>query len=1471
MTCTPEEFFAVNRFLYDLLIEDHGPPSLATAASRLKMPLSCLRSNLIEWGFPTTLASLRHQASLCSQLPTPPPVYCAYTSLEPEKDFDDTSLELLRPVAPYHFDYLCLLKTRFSSLPADRLSILRSKWYTNEDMFADGWIKSIETLQTEPEFQRQIDEYVDRIPQEILRLNNDSRFLLNGQLSVAFLHGTVNFPVPGIASPHLRGVFRIGARQSGTGYLAIDTAPLPRQTDQRLLLELANWFRANNELYNDFQPLTVETLAVRLDPHVQGAAVVSARLDSDREPMSDAHCNVRIMIKGADGNMTATFVPLELALGMTFPLLFPFPLPRIPGKTFRQKACSLLSSHPFFRCGRLQCHLILFLYNLIEDQAAWFPQSRLSVQSLAVPLGTNRDLPGDIMFNDPSTESYWRKRQSEVRGMCHEFGDPDLMLTFTFVNKWPEVREAERRVSNLYGSSLDIRFCPLEAMTIWKNRFSDCKAKKFQNLITAMGFGRVSHYVWRLEFQARGAPHVHALIWLSSRLKLDTIAKSMFAVRPPSHSHLLSSLVIGPMIHECSVGRCKKGDPTLKCKYGFPKPSCASPYITETGELYLPRGATEQWIVEYSPGFLLKWRGHCHVHVLRTYEHPECSPNAIQYIVKYNFKSEPTLRVEAAHDRENYQTLFHSRVTSSEEAIARIFSFDYHRSDTPSIFVSLRPPDSRTAAFVAGEQVQLAAVDKYYHRPPQLSQLRIQSFFSLYDVFPTPTTNSALLQDRDPPQDVPARPPGTLIDGTWEQRNLPPLRLIDEGLLQPSEQLPNARALACRLRQAPMIVLTNRFSLSTDQETIAYAALLLSGSWRADSEILSGCSTYCDALSYHGLQPLELDELSRNHRALMDYMLATTRYTPYDIAQTASALQSDLRPYLASLLASSDTWRQARLRSVLATLDTLENSSLDPPDLSQPVNPMNLRTFINTCFTPQEVQAAALTLEEMLPLLNHDQQLIFTHVSTALGLDVLINIFVSGKAGTGKSFLIRLLQAYFTTINVSYVTCASTGIAANLIKGRTVHSTFRIYDDGSDNLACGLDVSKPLGRAISLCKLIIIDEVTMIPRQVLEALDRGLKRLAAQVHGRPDLPFGGKHVLLFGDLAQVPAVVRARDDFTVSANQFFEATPYAYFTRFCLPMVMRQNPDETEFLSLLSDIRDTVDRLSPQSVQLLRSRFTPGVIDDVINDIDDFVGHDSPDGLVITFTNTKAQHYNSLILRRRLPADSRPFRLDATFCVRQPPTFLARPFRDPSTALRHLTNRLATDSEIRIFFGAFRRRLINTIIPAHLEICRGARVMLLQNIDPAAGLINGARGTVVDYLETPDAVAVRFDNDAPDRPPTLVTRRSAVEYPLSRGQHIFMLQFPLKLCWAVTAHKAQGQTLSRIAIDISENAFAHGALYVALSRVRSLASVRLFGLPEFPDEGPSFHINPYIHWQDQQPPVNSVCDIPQRDDPADEL
>lgn len=136
--------------------------------------------------------------------------------------------------------------------------------------------------------------------------------------------------------------------------------------------------------------------------------------------------------------------------------------------------------------------------------------------------------------------------------------------------------------------------------------------------------------------------------------------------------------------------------------------------------------------------------------------------------------------------------------------------------------------------------------------------------------------------------------------------------------------------------------------------------------------------------------------------------------------------------------------------------------------------------------------------------------------------------------------------------------------------------------------------------------------------------------------------------------------------------------------------------------------------------------------------------------------------------------------------------------------------------------------------------------MLLKNIDTENGLINGARGVVIDIdiIESNiEAVKIQFNHIIN---PVTIVRQICHSYCLDNGRKIELYQFPINLCWATKAHKSQGQTLERVAINIGEEAFAHGALYVALSRVRSIDDMILFGQNEWPKDGLSFHVNSYI-------------------------
>lgn len=117
--------------------------------------------------------------------------------------------------------------------------------------------------------------------------------------------------------------------------------------------------------------------------------------------------------------------------------------------------------------------------------------------------------------------------------MCTELSDHDLMFTFTFENKWLEVKESEDKINGLQFDKVDIRFSPFEEMMIWSEKISELISDGFKDLAILMNLGLLTNYCWRLEFQARDAPHIHALLWLNERLswkKSLTISLHIFLI-----------------------------------------------------------------------------------------------------------------------------------------------------------------------------------------------------------------------------------------------------------------------------------------------------------------------------------------------------------------------------------------------------------------------------------------------------------------------------------------------------------------------------------------------------------------------------------------------------------------------------------------------------------------------------------------------------------------------------------------------------------------------------------------------------------------------------------------------------------------------------------------------------------------------------------------------------------------------------
>jgi hypothetical protein len=200
-----------------------------------------------------------------------------------------------------------------------------------------------------------------------------------------------------------------------------------------------------------------------------------------------------------------------------------------------------------------------------------------------------------------------------------------------------------------------------------------------------------------------------------------------------------------------------------------------------------------------------------------------------------------------------------------------------------------------------------------------------------------------------------------------------------------------------------------------------------------------------------------------------------------------------------------------------------------------------------------------------------------------------------GEAGSGKTFLLNILKSFRISRNFCFLFTASTGIAATLISGRTVHSAFSICQKG-DNYLSNLHTTNREGIAMSNLEFLFVEEVSMLHRRVFNLIDAKLRELKQARFGsrRGDMPFGGVTVFITGDMGQVPVVVPRSSDMIEATSMFVNMAQFDHFKKVKLTQIQRIDGDADgaqAFMRLLSEDRRGREHLSDQALPLLRSRF----------------------------------------------------------------------------------------------------------------------------------------------------------------------------------------------------------------------------------------------------------------------------------------
>lgn len=392
------------------------------------------------------------------------------------------------------------------------------------------------------------------------------------------------------------------------------------------------------------------------------------------------------------------------------------------------------------------------------------------------------------------------------------------------------------------------------------------------------------------------------------------------------------------------------------------------------------------------------------------------------------------------------------------------------------------------------------------------------------------------------------------------------------------------------------------------------------------------------------------------------------------------------------------------------------------------------------------------------------------------------SVFLTGKAGTGKSTFVKYICE---TTKKKYVVLAPTGIAAINAGGSTMHSFFHlpfhplVPDDNRfatpGRIKEFLKYNKEHVKLIKSLELIIIDEISMVRADIIDFIDRLLRVYC----GNFRQPFAGKQLLFVGDVFQLEPVV-TRDERDILSKfyetpHFFSARVFREIQLVCIELTKVYRQSDKAFISVLDHVR--TNKVTAADLQLLN------------------MAHQTPKG---------SEPFVTLATRR-----------DIVDSINQ----------------RNLN---ALDGDVIHFYGNISGEFPETSLPTllDLELKVGAQIIFIKN-DQDKRWVNGTIGTVIGIdLDEGKYITVIMDEGKEydvERALWANVRYTynETEKKIEEEELGTFTQFPIRLAWAITIHKSQGLTFSRVAIDFTGGVFAGGQTYVALSRCRSLEGLML--------------------------------------------
>ena len=999
---------------------------------------------------------------------------------------------------------------------------------------------------------------------------------------------------------------------------------------------------------------------------------------------------------------------------------------------------------------------------------------------------------------------YMHEKCQDAMTYVKHHGAPDLFITMTCNANWPEItREL------LPGQTPNDRHDLIA-------RVFRLKVERFMYLVDTQNiYGIKRCHVYTIEWQKRGLPHVHCLSWMVEKIRPDQIDSIISAELPdPNEDPELFATITKHMIHG-PCGQLNRRSPCMKdgqCTKHYPREFLRETITSLNGyPLYRRRSPEDggiettigrfhvdnRWVVPYSP--FLSRTFDCHVNV--EYCRSIC---ALKYLMAYLNKGKDKAVVSLANQHRNDEITRYqiARYISTNEGVWRMLQFPIH-DHFPAV--------EQLQVHLENGQRTLFNVENAPDRAAEPPATTLTGFFELCSNDDFAKTLLYI--------DVPRY--YRWVNKKWQRRK--------QGHIVPETD---------GIRKSTTL---GRIYTVHPRNTECYLLRLLLLHVRgptsfADLRTVDGTvyDTYAEACRERGL----LADDQHWHLALTE---ATVTDRPYKIRDMFAIMlhmceisdplrlweqhkEAMAQDFLRTLRrrANDDTlpYTDAIFNRALLCIENkllsfpggkpLSDYHLPSPDRSSEQEDDSLPREIAAeySYNNAELQERLTTNERSL---TEEQRHIYEELLAyvARGPDDSI-IFLDAPGGTGKTYLLNLFLDKIRSQGDIALAVASSGIAATLLTGgKTAHSVFKLPLDISryERPTCTVQKNTARARLLSLAKVVVWDECTMANKKALEALDRSLRDIRNN-----DTLMGGLPLILAGDFRQTLPVIP-------KGTKADEIAACLKYSRSIWPKV------RTMRLTTNMRVHLYGDRESGSYAQLLLE-IGNGTIP---------TGPE--DGLINVPCGTVVQSPNELI-QAVFPQLHERYKDTAWLGERA----ILAPRNDAVNQINDTMLQLIPDNE-KVYLAVdttmepddavnYPTEVLNSLnppgLPAYtLALKVGAPIMLLRNID-APKLCNGTKLTVTRLC--PNVIEATICTGQYAGESVFIPRIPLI--PSDSTVPFKRLQFPVRLSFAMTINKSQGQTLKTVGLSLQTKCFAHGQFYVACSRVSS--PTNLYVLTESP-------------------------------------